>query len=226
MPAPNTAAFNMLALNTAASKSLLAVALCVPFGLAPLVSCSTTRVGDDVKSVNDAKTITATEWAMFADKMKNAMVDTGIFERYRQEDGEPVVIAIGDFLNDTDNPNFLREQAIMRNEITKTFVNANVAQVNMDFAGSGGDVDSVIQKIHELESSDVYDQSTSPGLRQALIPRLVLHGQFINSTIRDGRTTQYDYACAVKLIDVKSRTTRFEEQIIFPKQFTKGIFGG
>lgn len=195
-------------------------------GLAPLVSCSSTRVGDDVESVNDAKTITASEWAMFADKMKNAMVDNGIFEKYRGPNGEAVVIAIGDFLNDTDNPNFTREQQIMRNEITKTFVNAGVAEVNMDFAGSGGDVDTVIQKIHELENSGVYDKSTTGNLRSAQAPRLVLHGQFINSTIREGRTTQYDYACAVKLIDVQSRTSKFEEQIIFPKQFTKGIFGG
>jgi PBP1b-binding outer membrane lipoprotein LpoB len=200
--------------------------LCLTALLSVLGACSTTRVGDDVKSVNDAKTITASEWAMFADKMKNAMVETGILERYRGENGEPVVIAVGDFLNDTDNPDFTRQQAIMRNEITKTFVNANVAQVNMDFAGSGGSVDSVIQKIHELQGSAVYDQTTTTGLRSAKAPRLVLHGQFISTTVRAGRTTQYDYACAVKLIDVESRTTRFEEQILFPKQFTRGIFGG
>lgn len=208
------------------TRPISALLLCLPAAIAPLVACSSTRVGDDVKSVNDAKTITASEWAMFADKMKNSMVDTGILERYRQADGEPVVLAIGDFLNETDNPDFTREQKIMRNEITKTFVNSNVAQINVDFAGTGGDVDSVIQKIQELENSDVYDKSTTTGLRQAQAPKLVMTGQFIKTEIHDGRTTQYDYACDVKLIDVESRTARFQDQIIFPKQYTKGIFGG
>ena len=191
--------------------------------LAP--ACSTTRTGDDVKSINDAKTITAAEWARFAQQMKDSMVQNGVFERYRGTSGEPVVIAVGDFLNDTDQPDFSRTQQIMRNEITKTFVNAGIAEVNMDFAGTGGSVDTVIQKIHELEKSDVYDHSTTTELRKAQAPRLVLHGQFINNVFKEGRTTQYDYACAVKLIDVSKRTSVFEEQVIFPKQFTRGIFG-
>jgi hypothetical protein len=41
----------------------------------------------------------------------------------------------------------------------------------------------------------------------------------------EGRTTQYDYACDVKLIDVSRRTAVWQDQLIFPKQFTKGIFG-
>lgn len=205
------------------ARTTLGLGLLLAASLA--AGCSTTRTGGEVKSINVAKNITADEWAMFAQAMKDSMVQNGILERYRAPDGEPVVIVIGDFLNDTDQPDFTRTQAIMRNEITKTFVNANVAQVNMDFAGTGGDVDSVIRKIHELESSDVYDKETTTGLRKAQAPRLVLHGQFINVVYKEGRTTQYDYACAVKLIDVSSRTTRWEDQVIFPKQFTRGIFG-
>lgn len=202
-------------------------ALCLALPLANWLasSCSTTRTGGEVKSVNEAKTITADEWAMFAQNMKDSMIQTGVLERYRGPNGEPVVIVVGDFLNDTDQPDFTRTQQIMRNEITKTFVNSGVAEVNMDFAGTGGSVDTIVQKIHELEKSDVYDQTTTTGLRKAQAPRLVLHGQFINVTIKEGRTTQYDYACAVKLIDVSSRSSKWEEQVIFPKQFTRGIFG-
>jgi PBP1b-binding outer membrane lipoprotein LpoB len=189
-------------------------------------ACSSTQTGDDIKSINDAKVITANEWAMFAQKMKDSMVQTGVFERYRGPEGQPVVIAIGDFINDTDQPDFARTQQIMRNEITKTFVNSGVAEVNMDFSGTGGTVDTVIQKIQELEDSDVYDQTTTGGLRAAQAPRLVLSGQFINVQFSEGRTTQYDYACDVKLIDVSRRTAVFQDQVIFPKQFTRGIFGG
>lgn len=205
------------------TRTALSLSLALP--LLVISACSTTRTGDDVKSVNEAKTITAAEWARFAQQMKDSMVQNGVFERYRGKEGEPVVIAVGDFLNDTDQPDFTRTQQIMRNEITKTFVNAGVAEVNMDFAGTGGSVDTIVQKIHELEKSDVYDHSTTTGLRQAQAPRLVLHGQFINNSFKEGRTTQYDYACAVKLIDVSRRTSVFEEQVIFPKQFTRGIFG-
>jgi len=190
-----------------------------------LAACSTTRTGGEIKSVNSAKTITASEWASFAEAMKESIVQTGVVDRYRGPDGGPVVVVVGDFANDTNRPDFARTKDVMYNEIRKTLVNTGKIAVNMDFAGSGGSADSIVQQIAQLRASGEYDASTVPEAGRKQAPRLILNGQFVNIEFEEGRTKQYDYACAVRLIDVEKGYSVWEDQVIFPKQFTRGIFG-
>ncbi|MCP3913969.1 MAG: hypothetical protein GY711_00255 [bacterium] len=164
------------------------------------------------------------DWTDFAAEMVTSMTETGVLERYR-ESGQPVVIAIGDFRNDSTNPKASREKDFMYNEIREAIVNSGRAQVNMDIAGTGGHVDRLLQEIHHLVDDPRYDPN-SREFGGAPIPRLVLHGQFISSERKSGRSTQVLYAASARLIEVQNATTVWEEQVILPTTFTRGILGG
>ena len=61
----------------------------------------TTRTGSQMKPINSAQKLTATEWDQFANWMKNSMIQSGVLPRFRQADGGPAVIAIADWNNNT-----------------------------------------------------------------------------------------------------------------------------
>ena len=196
-------------------------------GMAALCSgCSSTRVGSDRSSANSAKVITMDEYNKFAQDILTILQPRLVMER--QQRGRAVVLAIGGFKNKTGSPlaNFGTHKDIMYGQIRKTLVNSGLAQVDMDMAGSGGDVDSLLGSLPSLRDSNEYDQSTVAGPGSKIFPDFIVWGDIISITFKDGRNTNYDYAVDLRLIDARTDLTVFEDQVQLSKQFTKGIFGG
>jgi len=192
-------------------------------------SCSSTRTGGDVKSSNDAKVLTMDEWNAFAQEILSTI--EGRLNVYRNDSGRarrgPVVLAIGDFKNKTSQPlaNFGTTKDVMYGQIRKVLVNSGLASVNMDMAGSGGDVDSLLGEIASLRASGEYDPATTTRAGSAQAPELILWGDIITITFDEGRRDNYEYALNLRLIDTSSRLTIFEEQVQLKKQYTRGWFG-
>ncbi|MDG2423376.1 MAG: hypothetical protein P8M22_05300 [Phycisphaerales bacterium] len=184
---------------------------------------SQTRTGSQMKPINNAHTITGNEWDQFANWMKNSMVQSGVLARYRNDAGEPVVIAIADWDNNTNQRSFTRDKTVMENAIRKTLVNSGMAVINRDVGGSGSKAEGLTRSISELRESSEYDQSTvtRPGLARA--PSLGLYMQINRIPVHDGRTTQYDYAVQCELIDLQNKYTVWEDQFLMSKQFVRGL---
>lgn len=185
--------------------------------------CAQNRTGSQMKTINNAKTLSASEWDQFANWMKNSMIQNGVFDRYPGPDGGPTVIAIADWENNTSVPAFTRDKTVMENAIRKTLVNSGKAFVNRDVGGTGAKADSLTQNIGELRGSAEYDQSTVPDLGSAKAPKLGLFMQINRIPVQDGRTTQYDYAVNCQLIDLKTKYSVWEEQFLMSKQFVRGL---
>ena len=63
-------------------------------------------------------------------------------------------------------------------------------------------------------------------LGQAKKPEWVLFGEIVSIESREGRRTQYDYAVNLRLLSGRDGASVWEDQIVFSKQFEKGLFGG
>ena len=68
--------------------------------------------------------------------------------------------------------------------------------------------------------------SNVDALGQAKKPEWVLFGEIVSIESREGRRTQYDYAVNLRLLSVRDGASVWEDQIVFSKQFEKGLFGG
>lgn len=193
-----------------------------------MVSCMPGRVrtGDDVKPINAVGTVTANEWAMFAEQLKVSMVQSGVLARYRGPNGEPVPLMIGDFFNNTNDPGFQYQKDIMYNEIRKALVNSGMVQVLADAGGSGAQIDRSIGDAQQLQNSSNYDPSTLVEGGKFVGPKLTLSGSFVRVAYAEGMTKQADYACNVRLIDNKTALSTWEDQVIFSKQGRRGPFSG
>jgi PBP1b-binding outer membrane lipoprotein LpoB len=174
---------------------------------------------------NSARVVTAQEWQDFAHAMLASLHESGVLDAYRAELGGPVPLMIGDFRNDTDRDDFTITKDVMINAIRKELVNTGRAGVLSDAGGSGAQLDRSIADALQLVESDAYDPSTVAPAGQFVGPRLTLSGQFINSKFAEGRVTQYDYACALRLVDNLTATTAWENQVLFPKQFERSLIG-
>ena len=91
--------------------------------------------------------------------------------------------------------------------------------------GTGGRTDSLVQGGDQLRNSSEYDQSTTTRAGQAQAYQLVLTGQIVTIEYTDGRTDRFDYAVNITLSDASTRASVFENQILLPKEFSRGIFG-
>jgi len=183
------------------------------------------RAADDVFIENSARTITFAEWEMFANKMLVSLAQSGALARYRSPEGGPVPIMIGDFRNDTDRAEFTRTKDVMLNAVRKQLVNSGQAGIASDVGGTGTQIDRSLGDAIQLAESGAYDPSTTPEPGKFVGPRVTLSGQFINNSFKEGRVTQFDYACALRLVDNQTAETVWEEQVIFPKQFERAIIG-
>lgn len=195
--------------------------------LALAIGCSSMpKASDDVVIENSARTITFDEWLMFANQMLNSLNGSGVLATYRAEyAGAPVPLMIGDFRNDTDRAEFTNTKDVMLNAVRKNLVNTGQAGVASDIGGTGVQIDRSIGDAMQLWSSDAYDSSTLARPGSFVGPRVTLSGQFINNSFKEGLTEQFDYACALRLVDNQTAETVWEEQVIFPKQFRRAIIG-
>ena len=206
---------------------LLHAALAILVVMAP--SCASTRTGGDVKSSNNAKTLTLDEWNQFAVEILSTV--EGRLNLYRNDGSRtrqgPIVLAIGDFKNKTSQPlaNFSTTKDVMYGQIRKVLVNSGLVSVNMDMAGGGGDVDTLLGQIDSLRNSGEYDQSTTTQAGSAQAPELILWGDIISINFKDGRKSNFEYALNLRLINTSTRLTIFEEQVQLKKQYIKGFFG-
>jgi hypothetical protein len=142
--------------------------------------------------------------------------------------GRPAYLAIGDFRNKTNKPlaNFATNKDVMYGEIRKVLVNSGLVRVNMGMAGTGGETDSLLGNMASLRDSIEYDQSTVKATGTSKAPDFIVWGDIINVVYSEGRTTNNDYALNLRLIEVASELTVFEDQVQLQKQFQKGLFGG
>ena len=194
-------------------------------------SCSSTGSGSTAKSVNSAKTLTASDWMDFASTISDTISQAKVIDRYfAQNGGRPVILGIGDFSNAVSRigqRKFDREKEVMYAAIRESLVNGTGGKVSvtMDAKGSGGKTDSLVQGSDQLRGSIEYDQSTTTKAGQAQAYQLVLSGQIVTIEYSEGRTDRYDYAVNVQLTDASTRGTVFEKQVTLPKTFTRGFFG-
>lgn len=210
--------------RTGQRAALAALASGLAVGLAPVSGCSQTTVTRDSITTIDALGIE--EWNAFAQEMVNSMVSSGVLDRYRGPYNEPVVIAIGDFRNKTTRAAFTRERETMYNSIQTAIINSGKGVVNRDVAGTGGDVEGLLGDLADLRDSAEYDQGTVTPPGQALAPRLVLSGEFINIEQSAGRTRQVDYQISCEMIDARTRTSVWIGTFDLSKQYKRGVFGG
>ena len=193
------------------------------------VSCSTTRTSSNVVRSNSAQTITMEEYNQFAQEILGVI--TPRVNQYKNDSSRmrrgPVVLAIGDFEDKTSqySDNFKIDKDVMYGQIRQVIVNSGLASVSMDMAGSGGDTDSLLKSINSLRASGEYDQSMVPGPGRREVPELILWGDIISITFEDGRNKNYQYALNVRLLDVATGGSIFEQQVQLDKQFYKGWFG-
>ena len=115
----------------------------------------------------------------------------------------------------------------MYNEIRKSLVNTGLVRVSMLGAGGSEDVDTVLAQIKEDMRNDpeFSNDSNVDDLGQAKKPEWVLFGEIVSIESREGRRTQYDYAVNLRLLSVRDGASVWEDQIVFTKQFEKGLFG-
>ncbi|MGA1045791.1 MAG: hypothetical protein ACO3ZY_11395 [Phycisphaerales bacterium] len=189
-------------------------------------ACSATRTGGEVKSAPDYRTISADEWQSFADTMVQSIVSTGVLDRYRA-DGDPARVGIGSWKNDTDNVAFTRQKNVMLNAVRKSLVNSGQVVVSGDVAASDSATnrDQLTRDVGQLRDSEDYDPDSvfAKGTLQA--PQLSLQMSIVDITSKAVRTTTKEYAVDCKLIDLRTKYSCWEDQVVLPKQFTKGIFG-
>ena len=187
-----------------------------------LSGCQPTRTGSQMSTVNTPRKLTGNEWDQFANWMKNSMIQTGVLERYRGPQGQPVVIAMADWDNNTDQRSFDRDKTVMENAIRKTLVNSGTAVINRDLGGTGARPESLTQNISDLRESTEYDQATVPQAGRAPAPRLGLYMQINRIPLSQGRVTQYDYAIKCELIDLQNKYSVWEDQFLMSKQAVRG----
>ncbi|MAV54675.1 MAG: hypothetical protein CMJ28_01815 [Phycisphaerae bacterium] len=191
-----------------------------------LGACSTTRTGDRLVSMNEAKTLQADEWTSFAQQLRDSMTPTVNRLVGRNQD-EAIVLTLGNFVNKTPRREFSDARDVMYNEIRKSLVNTGLVRVSMLGAGGSEDVDTVLAQIKEDMRNDpeFSNESNVDDLGQAKKPEWVLFGEIVSIESREGRRTQYDYAVNLRLLSVRDGASVWEDQIVFTKQFEKGLFG-
>lgn len=180
-------------------------------------------------SANNAKLISMEEYNQFANEILTAI--TPRLTQFKDSPGRPwrgpVVLAIGDFKNKTAQPlaNFSTSKDVMYGQIRQVIVNSGLATVNMSVAGTGGDVDGLLKNIAALATSDLSDGAGVGMLGKRQVPELILWGDIISISFRDGRRTSYQYALNVRLLDTQTGGSVFEQQVQLDKQFYRGWFG-
>ena len=65
-----------------------------------LNACSTTRTGDRLVSMNEAKTLQADEWTSFADHLRDSM-SPSVNRLVGQNNDQPIILTFGNFVNKT-----------------------------------------------------------------------------------------------------------------------------
>ncbi len=184
------------------------------------------RASDDVVLENSARTITFEEWLMFSNKMLTSLNESGVLARYRAEATGPVPIMIGDFRNDTDRAEFTNTKDVMLDAVRKQLVNTGQAGITSDVGGTGTQIDRSIGDAMSLWESAAYDKTKLVAQGKFVGPMVILGGGFVSvDGIREGLTDQYEYACSLRLIDVRTSQVVWSEQVVFPKQFQRAFIG-
>ena len=139
-----------------------------------LSACSTTRTGDRLVSMNEAKTLQADEWTSFANQLRESM-SPSVNRLVGQNNGQPLIMTLGNFVNKTPRREFSDARDVMYNEIRKSLVNTGMVRVSMLGAGGSDDVDTVLAQIKEDTRSDPEFSSDSnvDALGQAKKPEWV-----------------------------------------------------
>ncbi len=213
----------MLSIRKASSAALLMVPLVLSacFG-------GGVRTGDDVRDpINAVNTITASEWLGFSEQLRTSMMESGVLGRYVGPNGEPVPLMIGDFMNKTGNPSFETQRSIMYNSLTSSLTKTNQVNVLADAGGTGADIDRSLADAQALHGSDAYDKSKLVQTGKFVGPRLILSGSFISGPlIAEGFRKQADYAVDMRLLDVETGLSVWEDQVPFIKQGRRGPGSG
>lgn len=189
--------------------------------------CSQTGYTQPGRSVVSAEQITATEWQGLANDMTASLQRSGVLNRYAPGNGQPVVISIADFYNDSYRAEFRRTKDVMYNTLRGALVNTGMASVNVDISGDGARGNGMIGDVREgLAQSGDYDPSTTPTRGTLQAPKLLLVGQINEIRTQAGSTTQYDYVVTLRLDEIATGLERWSDTFVMSKYFKRGFFGG
>jgi hypothetical protein len=161
------------------------------------------------------KALRTTDWERVARDMVERIERRGILDEqpYRGPNGEPAIIAIGDFRNDTASASNYWNRVDALAVIEGELINSPKADVNMEVAGTGGTVDSLLAGIQELQKSPLYDRNSWAG-GNARIPSLILWGRVSGHVEHDdanpGRWVS-SYKISFRLIDTASRSAKLDD---------------
>jgi hypothetical protein len=204
-------------------KTLPTLLLCSALILTP--SCSATRTGSGVRATNRASTLTAWECEKFGEEIVDAINQSGVISRYYKGNGSsPVVLALGDFLNDSGRI-YQEVTRTISFSIFEALVNGTggMVLVNTDIKGSGWNIGNPTQGSSQLLGTNEYDQTTTTKFGQAQAAALVLTAQFATIGYQEARTSRYDHVLNVILTDAQTSGIVFAKTIILPKWMTTGL---
>lgn len=190
--------------------------------LTTLGACSQTQT--TTASVNDAKVLTGQDWTDVAQQMVTSITRRDLPATYASN-GQPVVIAVGDFKNQTTRPQFTRQKDFMYNALQTALVNSGQFTVNMDIAGAGGDIEDLIRDARTLRFDPEYNEQTTTREGTLRAPSLILYGEINSIRAEQGRTTQYDYQVNTRLIDVETGEAIWFGTVPLTKTFTRSFLG-
>jgi hypothetical protein len=187
-----------------------------------LTSCASTRTGGAAHSVNEVGKLSAGEWSNFAQQMVTAISQSGVIDRYWKQKGgsEPIVLAMGDWHTNNADLAARKVTSDWPQAISSTICSNLVAtgkvviKVRMGDLADRSSKDNLVRKVRQLQ------QSTDEGID------LRISGRIVVTTVKGSRTTRTDYAVTIQLLDARKGHTVFMNELILPKSFSKGWFGG
>lgn len=161
------------------------------------------------------KTVTLAEWQDWATQITNDIVEAPSFSRYSK--GSPVMVAIGDFTNNSSRMDAGQDKDVFLSALQRTLTNTGKISVTRLYAGSGGRTDTVTRLSGELTQDPQFDRRSTDGLYgEAIAAELVLSLQFNQKrTVQGGRNT-YENFFAVELIDARTKGVVYTALVTLP----------
>lgn len=188
----------------------------VLIALLPLAACAGGARSNAHKSSN---TVLLKEWEDWADQVSTSITSANFFSRYQPSDF-PIVVAIGDFDNQSRRMDVGEDKDIFLNALQRKLTNSGRISTTRLYAGNAGRVDTVTRNSRELAEDTQFDAASVAGLSgKAKAAQLVLSGQFNQKkvTLDNGDSLLENY-CHIELIDQVTKAVVYMDDVRLEKR--------